>query len=160
MSEMSFSVETSIEVERGVEDVYAWMSDFPASLSVFPLMKNVREVEKDRRYAFQIGPFGYKEYRADAHFDASLEKEENRGLRIVSIPGSGNTELSAQVLLESAGRARTKVSFIMNASSDQKIPRLVPRRLASSIAEKAASAALKQGLKNAKRAVEQAYPAA
>lgn len=160
MAEVRFSVDTSIDVERGLADVYAWMSDFPASLAVFPLMKNVRELEKDARYAFRIGPFGYKEYSADAHFEATLEKQEPRGLRIASIPGSGNTDLSAQVLLESAGPDRTRVSFLMDASSDQKIPRLVPRKLASSIAEKAASAALKQGLKNAKRAIEQAQPAA
>ena len=160
MAGISLDVTNSIEVERGVEQVYDWMSNFTDALKVFPLMKNAREIEKDKKYAFQIGPFGYKNYSAEVHFEANMEREENKLVRLVSVPGSGNAETDTCLNFERIGNNRTRVTVNMKASTDQKIPKLIPKKMVMSLAEKTVNMGLQQGMKNAKKIIEEKYPAA
>ncbi len=160
MAGISLDVTDSIEVERGVEQVYDWMSDFTEALKVFPLMKNAREIEKDKKYAFQIGPLGYKNYSAELHFEANMEREENKLVRLVSVPGSGNAEADARISFDGIGKNRTRVTLNMKASTDQKIPKLIPKKMVVSLAEKTVNMGLQQGMKIAKKIIEEKYPAA
>ncbi len=155
MGEIKLSLESAIEINRSVEKVYEWMANFPASLKHFPLMQNVKEVEKDKTYSFQIGPFGYKNFSTDISFKGTLTKEKGKCLFLESIPDSGNTEMRVQVNTEEVGPDKTKLSFTMSAASQQKIPKMAPMKMVNKMAEKSASVAINQGMKATRQAIEQ-----
>lgn len=131
-----------------VKKVYDWLTDFPACLHFFPLLKEIEMLEKGRAKA-QVGPFGYRQFNVKSNFTCEMMiTVPNKEVRIASIPGGGDSDVELIFILEPiAGGKETKVTFDLNIATHQVVPRMVPVKMILLAANRTIDAALRQGFK-------------
>jgi hypothetical protein len=157
MSYLHLEATASALLDLGVSQVWSRIALLPEAFDFFPLINRVHELEKDRLYRLELGPFGYKSFSANVECEVTAVLQPEDEIVFESVPDSGNADVRATLQLEGGGDC-CSLDVRLEVTPRIPIPRLIPVSLLKGAANATLAAGLQHGIQTVKREIEAASP--
>ncbi len=147
---ISFDYTHSFNSKKSVPEVYAFLEDYKKSIvETFPGLKSVTE-NPNGEFHWIFDTISHAGYKVNIDFLTRFEKDSNRRLSILPVPGK--TTLSADYTL-SEKNAGTEVSFKSRFETELPLPSFL-KSMAQPFAEKGIRSLFAEYLTNVEQALK------